>query len=134
MDEIRIPELKDISFRQPLPLPHMQPIGHLPMTPEAAALWQFLVCAFQALDRVPKQTTLVGNEDQSVDLKAVANSIRMLYQLKDLDRMFNANLIRAAKKEAARSRLPWDSRIDAWFATGGQSYRFVDRDADKVGQ
>lgn len=128
------PELKDISFTQAIPIKHMNPLGLLPNTTEAAALWQFLICAFQALDRVPKQTTLEGDEDQRADLMQIAHSIRQTYLLTELDGMFNENLIRCARQEAFNSRLPWDSRIDAWFATGGKSYRILDRDADKVGQ
>lgn len=136
MTETRIPELKDITFRAPVPVPHMSPFGHLPMTTEAAALWQFLVCAFQALDRVEKQATLVGNDDQAVDLMQIAHSIRKLYELPEsggLDKMFSEQLIRSARMEAFRTKLPWDTRIDAFFATGGKSYRKLDRDADKVG-
>jgi len=137
MTNNRTVRLEDINFRQPIPLPHMRPHGHLPMTPEAAALWQFLVMAMQALDKVEKQVTLEGDDDQVVDLFQLAHSARKMFELKEqdgLEKMFNSSLIAAAKAEAIRSRLPWDSRIDAWFATGGKSYRIMDRDADKVGQ
>jgi hypothetical protein len=95
----------------------------------------FLVCAFQALDRVEKQVTLEGNEDQTVDLMQIAHSVRKMYQIdeSDLEKMFNENLIRAARMEAFRSGLPWDTRIDAFFATGGKSYRSLTRDPDKTG-
>jgi hypothetical protein len=124
---------KDISFVQPIPIKHMDPMGLLPNTTEAAALWQFLICAFQALQHVETQTTLEGDEDQQVDLKQIAHSIRKLYLLDTLEGMFADALVACAKREAARSKLNWDTRIDAWFASGGKSYNTLDRDADKVG-
>lgn len=135
-DSGRTVELKDITFRAPLPIPHMEPNGHLPMTKEGAALWMFLVCAFQALDRVEKQTTLEGTPDQVADLMQIAHSIRKMYEFDEsdgLEKMFNAALVACARKEAFRSRLPWDGRIDAFFASGGKSYRVMDRNPDKVG-
>jgi hypothetical protein len=103
------------------------------MTTEAAALWQFLICAFQALDRVEKQTTLEGNKDQVVDLMQIAHSVRNMYGLKELDGMFNMRLVQAARSEALNCRLHWNTRIDAFFASGGKSYRIQDRNPDKVG-
>lgn len=130
----RLIELKDINFRQPLPLPHMQPIGLLPNTTESCALWMFLVCAFQALDRVEKQVTYEGDADQQVDIRQIAESIRKMYKLDDLFGMFNPGLIATARREAIRSGMPWNTRIDAWFESGGRSYNKMDRDPDKVGQ
>lgn len=126
-------ELKDIKFIKPMPLHHLQPLGLLPNNTEACALWQFLIMAFQALDRVEKQTTLEGEEDQTVDLMQLAHSSRKMFELSDLEGMFNDSLVAMAKREAGRSELAWDSRIDAFFATGGKSYRHLDRDPDKVG-
>jgi hypothetical protein len=129
-------DLKNIQWRQPIPLPHMRPQGYLPMTPEAAALWQFLVMAAQALDRVEKQVTYEGADDQQVDLMQLAHSARKMFELPEqggLEKMFNSNLIASAKAEAIRSRLPWNTRLDAFFISGGNSYRHMDRDADKVG-
>jgi len=127
------PDLKDISFIRPIPLHHMEPIGLLPGTDEAAALWQFLVCAMPALKKVESQTTLEGAEDQEVDLMQIAESVRKMYGLKDLYGMFHARLIGAARRECLRSALPWDTRIDAFFETGGKSYRNLTRNPDKVG-
>jgi hypothetical protein len=103
------------------------------MIPEAAALWQFLICAFQALDRVEKQTTLEGSEDQVADLMQLAESTRKMFHLDNLEGMFQERLIAAARREAFNSQLPWDTRIDAFFASGGSSYRVMDRNPDKVG-
>lgn len=128
--------LKDLrpALRQPIPMKHIEPFGVLPNTPEACALWQFLICAFQALEKVEAQTTLEGAEDQVADLMQIANSIRQLYQLESLESMFQSRLIAKARQEAFRSVLPWNPRVDAFFATGGRSYRIMDRDPDKVGQ
>lgn len=132
-DAIRIPELKDITFIHPLPVKHMEPHGLLPMIPEAAALWQFLIGAFQALDRVPKQTTLEGTPDKVVDLMQIAESVRKMYGLENLEGMFQERLIAQARREAFNCRLPWNDKIDAFFASGGKAYRIQDRDPDKVG-
>lgn len=126
--------VSDISFIQPIPLKHMEPHGLLPSTSEAAALWMFLTCAMQALDRVEKQTTLEGNEDQQADLMQIAHSVRNIYELTTLEGMFSETLIQRARAEAFRSALFWDPRINAWFSSGGKSFNNMDRDADKVGQ
>jgi hypothetical protein len=123
---------KNVSFRRPIPLKHMEPHGHLPHNTEAMALWWFIVCAIQALERVPSQKTLEGTEDQQVDLMQVAHSVRKLYGLDTLEGMFQERLIGLARLEAFRSRLPWNDKLDAFFLTGGQSYRKLDRDPDKV--
>ncbi len=125
----------DIDFVAPIPIKHMRPLGHLPMTTEAAALWQFLIMASQALDKVEKQVTYEGQEDQQADLMQLAHSARKLFRIPEqggLEKMFNSNLIGAAKAEAIRSKLPWNPRLDAFFASGGKSYRLVDRDPNKV--
>jgi len=127
---------EDINFIAAIPLKHMRPAGHLPMTTEAAALWQFLIMASQALDKVEKQVTYEGDADQQADLMQLAHSARKIHGIPEqggLEKMFNANLIGAAKAEAIRSRLAWNPRLDAFFASGGKSYRIMDRDADKVG-
>lgn len=126
-------ELKQIQFRKAYPLHHIEPIGFLPKTEEAAALWQFLIMAMQALDRVEKQVTLEGRPDTVVNLMNLAHSAKNIYGLTTLEGMFQPRLIAAAKREAVRSRLHWDSRIDAWFESGGKSYNIADRDPDKVG-
>lgn len=133
-DSVRVPSMEDLHFMQPLPIKHMEPNGLLPMTTEAAALWQFLICAFQALDKVPKQTTLEGSEDQVVDLMQLAESVRKMYYLDTLEGMFQERLIQQARREAFNCSLPWNQKIDAWFASGGKAYRIQDRDPDKVGQ
>ncbi len=123
----------NIEFRKSYPLHHIQPTGLLPQTEEAAALWQFLIMANQALDRVPAQTTLEGEADTVVDMMQLANSARKIYGLKDLEGMFNMQLISLARREAIRSALPWNTKLDAFFESGGKSYRILDRDPDKVG-
>jgi hypothetical protein len=125
--------LESIDFRTPMPIKHMAPIGFLPMTKEAACLWQFLICAFQAYDKVESQTTLEGEEDQRVDLMQVVDSVRHMYGDPDIEKVFNARLVAAAKREATRCALPWNSRIDSFIDSGGKNNRFLDRDADKVG-
>lgn len=132
----RTVNLEDIDFVAAIPIKHMRPSGHLPMTTEAAALWQFLLMASQALDKVEKQVTYEGTDDQVADLMQLAHSARKLHQIPEqggLERMFNSSLIGAAKAEAMRCKLPWNSRLDAFFASGGKSYRIMDRDPDKVG-
>lgn len=125
---------KVVSFRKAYPLQHIEPVGFLPKTEEAAALWQFLIMATQALEKVESQTTYEGDNDQVVDLMQLANSARKIYGLDNLEGMFQDRLIAAAKREVLRSRLKWDSRLDVWFESGGKSYRILDRDPDKVGQ
>ncbi|KAK0039439.1 hypothetical protein Bpfe_031116 [Biomphalaria pfeifferi] len=109
-------------------------MGFLPRTEEAAALWQFLIMAMQALDKVPTQTTLEGEGDLEVDMLQLAHSSRRIYGLKDLEGMFHPRLIDAAKREAKRSRLAWYDKLDAFFESGGKSYRFLSRNPDKVGK
>ena len=125
---------KVIEFRKPYPLKHIEPVGFLPKTEEAAALWQFLIMAIQALEKVEAQVTYEGDSDQVVDLMQLATSAMKIFGLDNLEGMFQARLIDCAKREAARSRLYWNPRLDAWFESGGKSYRIMDRDADKVGQ
>lgn len=127
--------LKHITFRKVIPIPHMQSGGGLlPDTEEACALWQFLVCASQALEVIPAQISYEGDEDAKVDLMQIAYSARVMYGLKDLEGMFNDALVFQAKREAERCNLPWNPKLDDFFRTGGKSHRFLDRDPDKVGQ
>lgn len=127
-----------IDFARPLPIKHMVPNGYMPMSTESAALWQFLIMAFQALDRVEKQVTYTDEQDQVVDLNALVYSAFMIYELLDTpanrERVFNPQLVNCAKMEARRSGLPWDTRIDAWFSSGGKSYNLMERNPDKVGE
>lgn len=129
--------LEHLDLIQPWPLKHMVPQGYLPHTKEAACLWQFLIMATQALDRVEKQVTLEGDQDQVVDLRNLADSAFKLYDFHKLndpyDTVFNPALVRVAQMEARSKKLPWDDRLDAWFASGGRSYNVMDRDADKTG-
>jgi len=129
-------ELKHIHMTPPYPLKHMTAGGGLlPNQEESAALWQFLLMAHQALDKVPAQTTLIGQQDQQVDLMQLATSARNMYGLKDFEGMFHPTRIELARREAARSGLAWNMRLDVWFRSGGKSYYgLLDRDADKVGQ
>ena len=129
-------DLKDIHWRQPMPLKHMVPNGHLPATPEAAALWQFLVMAMQALDKVEKQVTLEGDDDQVVNLWQLAHSARKIFELPEsggLDAMFATPLIESARLECLRCQLPWNAKLTAWFDSAGVSYSIQDRNPDKTG-
>lgn len=127
--------LEHISFMRPIPIKHLfSGGGLLPDGDESCALWQFLLMAHQALDKVPAQTTLVGSDDQRVDLMQLAESAKNIYGLKDFEGMFNATRIDMARRECFNCGLPWNKKLDAFFATGGKSYRILDRDPDKVGQ
>lgn len=125
--------LEAIAFIRPYPLKHMTPLGLLPQSEEAAALWQFLLTATLALGTVESQKTYEGDLDQQTDLMTHAESARRIFGLKNYEGMFNERLIAQAKREVLRSKLLWDGRLDAFFASGGKSYRHLDRDADKVG-
>lgn len=125
--------VEHIQFTQAWPVKHMHATGGLlPETKEAAALWNFLLCAFQALHHVESQKTLIGNEDQVVSLRQIATSQMKIFGITDMNELFNAALIQAARREAIRCGLFWDTRIDAYFETGGNSYSVLDRDADKL--
>ena len=128
------PDETQITFGKFYPLQHMQPVGFLPQTEEAAALWYFLTCASIALAKVESQVTYEGDQDQTVDLMQLAHSVRKIYALDSLEGMFNEALIAIAHREAFRSALPWDSRLDAFFSSGGKAYRHLDRNPDKVAQ
>lgn len=134
MTKINDVPLEEIHFSRMYPIKHIQPNGLLPKTEEAAALWQFLLTASIALGSVESQKTYEGDLDQQTDLMAHAEHAKNMFGLKDLDGMFNQRLIDQAKREVARSKLNWDDRLDAFFASGGKSYRHLDRNPDKVGQ
>lgn len=124
---------KHVNLVQQWPIKHMVcGGGTLPDTPESAALWYFLGCAFQALAQVPSQVTYEGDLDQQVDLMQLAHSIRKLYELDDLEGMFADGLIAQAKLEARRSKMGWDSNIDAFFVNGGRKNNVLDRNPDKL--
>lgn len=128
-------DLSKIDFIKPIPIKHTKSGGGLlPDRVEAYALWQFLICAFQAIDKIPTQTTLIGTEDRTADLMQIANSCRKLYELDSLEGMFNAFLVRTAQNEAKRSGLPWNTTIDTFFDSGGKRGAWFDRNPDKVGQ
>jgi len=123
----------DIRFIQPWPIKHMHPHGQLPLIPEAAALWQFLIMATQAVERVPSQTTLEGEQDQQVDMMQLATSAATIYGITDLNTMFQDRLVYAARSEALACKLPWKPEITTFIESGGRSARDLDRDANKVG-
>lgn len=126
--------LKHVAVRRPYPLKHMRVGGGLlPDTDEAAALWQFLLGAHQALDKIPAQVTLEGDTDLTANLRQIADSARKLFGLSTLEGMFNAQLIWQAKLEAKRSALYWNVKLDAWFESGGRASNELDRDPDHVG-
>jgi len=128
---------KDVQFRQQWPLPHMENPqgtgGLLPMTKEAAALWNFLQGAMAAIAKIPAQTTLEGAPDANVSLIQIATSVAQVYGVKTED-MFNMGLVHCAKREAARCGLVWFDQLDAWIASGGKAYNDLTRDPDKVFQ
>jgi hypothetical protein len=127
--------LEHISFTRAIPYKHLfSGGGFLPDGEESCALWQFLLMAHQALDKVPAQTTLIGADDQVVDLLQLAESAMNIYGLDNLEGMFNETRVAMARREVARSGLPWNMALDAFFRTGGKSSRILDRDPDKVGQ
>lgn len=122
-----------IQWTQLWPLPHMEGNGGLlPRSVEAAALWQFLVCATTAIRKIPNQVTLEGDPDIDVDLNQLADSCRRIFRLKSLDGMFNVRLIQAAKREATRCLLYWPPRLDNFFDSGGRESKLT-RSPDDVG-
>lgn len=122
-----------IRYHPPAHEKHLETDGGLlPNCIESSALWEFLVCAMQALEKIPTQKTLVGTLDTDVNLREVANGIAKMYGLSTLDNVFHPVMIQLAKREAIRCRLPWDSRLDAWFQSGGRAYNLLTRNPDTI--
>lgn len=125
-------DLKDIQFNPMIPVMHMKSAGgFLPDGMVSAALWYFIGCATQAYFTVEGQKTLEGDQDQQVDIMQIADSTMKIYNTSK-EEVFNHELIELAKREAARCQLPWDSRLDAFFSSGGTVNRYLDRDPDKL--
>src|SRR3954471_13225965 len=111
-------DVRDISFAPAIPIKHLfSGGGMLPDSAESCALWQFLLMAHQALDKVPAQTTLIGEADQQVDLMQLAESAMKIYGLTHVGDMFHATRIEMARREVARSGLAWNMKLDAFFAS-----------------
>lgn len=126
----------DINFRQQWPLPHMKGMGFgglLPATKQAAALWNFLSGAMNALGKLPTQTTLEGEDDSNSSIRQIADSVAAIYDV-TLEEMFQPMLVELARREATRCELVWNPKLDGWLLAGGKSFDHVTRDPDKVFQ
>lgn len=77
------------------------------------------------MTKVPEQVTMEGNTDQTVNLRRIADSVAMLYNV-DIETMMA--FMPFVKAEALIKGMPWPSRMDAWLASGGKSYNEVTRE------
>lgn len=111
--------------------------GLLPPSVHSSAIWQFAIMAHQALEKIPTQKTLEGTKDIDVSLKDLAHSTLAMYNMPSIEDgglgiLFQPQMITLLKREAYRCGLPWDNRLDAWFASGGKSYDQLTRDPDTL--
>lgn len=127
------PEIK--TFTPPTHAKHWQENGGLlPTGINSSALWQFCLMAHQALEQFTGQHVLEGEEDITVRLKDLARSTLSMYRMPNeldggMEILFQPDMIDLVKREARRCNLPWNSRLDAWFASGGRAYDTVTREA-----
>lgn len=110
---------------------HAIPHGLLPRTDimRASACWRFVDLAQRALLTIPEQVTYEGEDDQTVRLRALLDSVSKQYDIDPNEFMVYYGL---CKREAMASGLPWDSRLDAWNANAGKSYDEVTREPDRL--
>lgn len=111
---------------------HLTPIGLLPREEKeyASAMWHFCKLATVQLERIPQQAVYEGDKDQTVHLRRIAESVKMLYGLKSMDRMMS--FVDFCQAEAIRCKLPWDGRLSAFVNSGGTSYAVLTRDPDAL--
>ena len=96
---------------------------------ESSAAWHFAKLALAALERIPEQATMEGDKDQTIRLRNLAESVARLYEVSLEDMMQFMDFVKA---EALRCSLPWNSRFDAWLASGGKSYDEVTREPEAL--
>lgn len=124
---------KRIHYEPNLHQKHMMPDGGmLPPMRESAALWEFCRLAQIALKDIPEQMTLADQLDTTVDLWDITRSVLVMYQFQRVEDIFIEELYILCQREARRCEMPWDDRLDAWFYSGGKSYRIVTRDPDRL--
>lgn len=123
----QMPEIK-LDLTAPIYADHLTPNGHLPRLHqvEASAAWHFTRLAMRILDEVPQQVTYEGQEDKSVSLKVIAQSVAKLYGLEDIGTMLT--FMPAVRMEAFRCGYPWKDRLQAWVDSGGAQYDEVTRE------
>lgn len=121
-----------IQYNAILYMNHTSPDGILPRerVVEASACWHFCKLAHVVLTRVPEQATYEGDLDQTVSLMRIAQSVRQMYDVADMnDMMAMKDWVKA---EALRCGLPWDVRLDTWFKTAGRGYDSVTREPEAL--
>lgn len=106
--------------------------GLLPDRIESHALWGFCAMAHVALDKVEGQITYEGDKDQTILLSNIAKSVLLTYGIKDLETLFNAELLWLCKREAARCDMAWNPKLDLWINSGGKNMNEVTRDPNAL--
>ncbi len=129
------PEIK--QYQPPTHERHLEPEGRMPRCIESSALWQFLAMASIAIDSIPAQATLEGDKDRDVSLKHLAFSVLKMYNMPGPEEggfeiLFNYERVHRAKQEAMRCGLNWESRLDAWIASGGRAYDLLTREPEAL--
>lgn len=105
----------------------MRPIGKLPREYAAAALWWFIMLAHRVMMDTPIQTTLEGDEDTFVNLRNLAASTAMMYDV-TLEDMFSRRLLEAAREETADKPFKIHPKIETFIRSGGTVYAEWDRE------
>lgn len=97
----------------------------------AYAAWYIVICAHKALQEVPAQVSFEGDTDQTVNLRAIADSTALAYGFTDLNEVmvFMPELRRYCTFVRG---LTWDDRFQAWLDSGGRAYDTVTREPDKI--
>lgn len=125
---VRIHMKSGVTYSMPWPAKHMsEQGGFLRGTLAAAALWYFLQCAAHAVEQIPNQVVLEGEDDSQLDLRNLVDSIIKCYDVTILQ-MFSDENVRRAKAELERVGGKIDPRIIAYIESGGQVYRHHDRE------
>jgi len=115
-------------YSMPWPHKHMTTGGGLLQpTLAAAALWHFFKCAAHAIEQIPEQISLEGDDDATVDLTALASSIGICFNV-TIQEIFADDNYRRGVLELSRVQGVIDRRILAFIESGGQVYRKYDRE------
>lgn len=107
------------------------PTGKLPRINEkymreVSAAWHFARLANRVLHERPNEIIMEGEADPFTNLRTLLESVQKLYQIQNLeDMMARMSAVRAIVY--ARGGY-WDSRFDAWIASGGKAYNLVTRE------
>lgn len=88
--------------------------------------FHFARLAQRVLYQLPREIVYEGDTDPMANLRTLADSVALLYGIKDLNELMK--FVEHMRDPIQAKHWYWDPRLDAWLATAGASYNEVSRE------